>query len=260
MRYHLLLFWTVLFTVCVLFWVSVVGCAMRNDERREGEGSPQLLAKLQEQALTEDDVGVVLAARVMREASYLPDQYAHARLHHMPQLADVEGGLPVVAGALERPVPGTEWIVGWLTRAVASYPPGVPERFDPANYIPPNFWKLPSLATYYPALRPDRACALLVTLEKPGEPQPIPGAGGAMLQVPPDYVLVPERVEHIAPWNRPNVPFEFVQNAYGQTMLRITWPSAANGISMWCQLLVEDRRVPAGVVSTPMIEINVGRL
>ena len=79
-----------------------------------------------------------------------------------------------------------------------------------------------------------------------------------MMQVPPDYVLVPERVEWIEPWNRPGVPFEFVQDGYGKIMLRLTIPYNVNGLRVWCQLLVADYRVPAGCVSTPMVEINIG--
>ena len=82
-----------------------------------------------------------------------------------------------------------------------------------------------------------------------------------MLQVPPDYVLVPQRIlepGRIAPHNRPGVPFEFVQDEYGKVMLRLTIPYNINGLRVWCQLVVADTRVPAGCVSTPMVEINIG--
>lgn len=80
-----------------------------------------------------------------------------------------------------------------------------------------------------------------------------------MLQVPPDYVLLPTRVEDIDPSTRPGVPFEFVQDAEGVVMLRVTWPEVLVGMTVWCQLLVADDRVPAGCVSTPMLEIHVGK-
>ena len=82
-----------------------------------------------------------------------------------------------------------------------------------------------------------------------------------MMQVPPDYVLVPDRIlepHNISPTNRPGVPFEFVQDEYGKMMLRLTVPYNINGLQVWCQLLVADYRVPAGCVSTPMIELNIG--
>lgn len=225
------------------------------------EPVPQPLKAIRAQALTREDFNLELVGRANREASYLPDQFASVHVRHMPELADVEGGLPVVVTPETRPLTNQEFILRWLTRAVATYPEGVEDSFDPAKRIPPNYWTLPSIETHHPALRPDRACALLLTLNEPGPAQPIPGGEGAMLQVPPDYILVPERIlepHRIAPHNRPGVPFEFVQDEYGKMMLRLTIPYNINGLRVWCQLLVEDRRVPAGCVSTPMIEINIG--
>lgn len=210
------------------------------------------------QALTREDFNLELMGRANREASYLPDQFATVNIHNMPELADVDGGLPILLPPKTRPLTGQEFMLRWVTRAVASYPEGVEDSYDPANRVPPNYWTMPSIEAYHPALRPDLPCALMLSLERPGPPQPIPGGAGAMMQVPPDYVLIPSKVEYIEPWNRPGVPFEFVQDGYGKMMLRITIPSNINGLQVWCQLLVADYRVPAGCVSTPMVEINIG--
>jgi hypothetical protein len=246
--------WSALLTVCLCFWVTVAACVLP-------EQVPQVLPELSKQALTREDFNLSLLARANREASYLPDQFASVHVHDMPELADVEGGLPILLPPATRPLTGQEFMLRWVTRAVAVYPEGVPESYDPANRIPPDWWTIPTLETYHPALRPDLPCALLITLEQPSPPASIPGAAGAMMQVPPDYILVPDRIlepHKIAPHNRPGVPFEFVQDEYGKIMLRLTIPFNINGLRVWCQLLVADYRVPAGCVSTPMVELNIG--
>jgi len=238
----------------VLIALFVVGC-------RLPEPVPQPLEMIQAKALTREDFNLELMGRANREASYLPDQFATVNIHNMPELADVDGGLPVLLPPQTRPLTGQEFMLRWVTRAVAQYPEGVEDSYDPAKRVPPNYWTIPSIETYHPALRPDLPCALMLSLERPGPPQPIPNALGAMMQVPPDYVLVPERIlepNRIAPQNRPGVPFEFVQDEYGKILLRLTIPSNINGLQVWCQLLVADYRVPAGCVSTPMVEINIG--
>ena len=249
-----LVFWSCAMTFCVLFWVAVVGCVAGP----QTPPPPQPLQEARAAALTREDFNLELVGRANREASYLPGQFATVNVYPMPSLADVEGGLPILQRPASRPIIGQEFILSWLTRAVATYPEGVPDSYDPAKRVPPGHWTLPSIETHRPALRPDRMCALLISLEKPGPPQPIPGAAGAMLQVPPRYVLMPDRIDNIEPWNRPGVPFEFVQDGYGQIMLRLQVPNNINGLRVWCQLLVEDRRVPAGCVSTPMIELHIG--
>lgn len=244
-------------TFCVI--LAVIGLSFAACE--VPPPTPTLLDTLASKAITRENVTPQIGLRAMSEASYLPDQFATAHVRPMPQLPEVDGGLPIVMTPTTRPITGQEFILRWLTRPVASYPEGVEDSFDPALRVPPNYWTLPSIETYHPALRPDLPCALLITLDKPGEPQPIPGGEGAMLQVPPDYVLVPERIlepNRIAPHNRPGVPFEFVQDEYGKIMLRLTIPTNFNGINVWCQLLVADYRVPSGCVSTSMIELHVG--
>ena len=254
MRWGLCSTWLGLLAMCVAFWFGIVSCVLP-------ESVPQPLEEAQALALTREDFNLELVGRANREASYLPDQFATVHVHNMPELADVEGGLPVLLPPATRPLTGQEFILRWVTRYVASYPEGVEDSYDPAKRIPPNYWTIPSIETYHPALRPDLPCALLLTLNEPGPPQPISGGRGGMLQVPPDYVLVPQRIlepDRIEPWNRPGVPFEFVQDQYGKIMLRLTIPYNINGLRVWCQLLVADYRVPCGSVSTPMIELNIG--
>lgn len=254
MHAFILTAWSVCLCFLVLFWMSVVSCVLPKPV-------PQPLEDIRAKALTREDFNLELVAQANREASYLPDQFATVTVHNMPELADVDGGLPVLIPPTTRPLTNQEFMLRWVTRHVAVYPEGVEDSYDPAKRIPPNYWTIPSIETYHPALRPDLPCALLLTLTPPGPPQPIPNAAGAMMQVPPDYVLVPDRIvepDRIEPWNRPGVPFEFVQDGYGKMMLRLTIPYNINGLRVWCQLLVADYRVPAGVVSTPMIELNIG--
>lgn len=246
--------WSALLTLCLWFWVTVAACVLPDQV-------PQPLESIRAMALTREDFNLELVGRANREASYLPDQFATVNVHHMPELADVDGGLPILLPSKTRPLTGQEFMLRWVTRAVATYPEGVEDSYDPAKRIPPYYWTIPSIETSHPALRPDLPCALLLSLSPPGPPQPIPGGAGAMMQVPPDYVLVPDRIlepHNISPTNRPGVPFEFVQDEYGKIMLRLTIPYNINGLQVWCQLLVADYRVPAGCVSTPMIELKIG--
>lgn len=252
MRAFQILVWSALLTGCICFWSVIVGCVAV-------DSAPQLLDTLKSQALQREDFTPTLAAQAMREASYLPDQTATATVWPMPQVPQVDGSLPIIFGSVPHPVTNEEWIVEWVTRPEATYPPGVLESFDPANYPEPiGYWKFPSISTAHPAIRPDLQCILLVSLIEPGPPTVIEGGAGGMMAVPPDYILTPTRVDRISPWYRPDVPMELVQNQYGKVMLRILWPSQLAGLTIWCQLLVEDDRVPAGCVSTPMIEIHVG--
>ena len=216
-----MLFWSCTLAGCVLFWVAVVGCistTMRD--------VPNVMAQLERDAITPEEMTPLLGVKMLPEVQFTTARFASVHVHYMPQLADVGGGLPILQRPEMRPVAGKAWQMVWLT-----------------NYVEP---------------RPDRQTALLVSLRPPGEPQPIYGAAGAMMQVPPDYVLVPTRVPETDLGERPMVPFEFVQNPSGQIMLRIIWPHMLEGATVWCQLLVADDRVPAGCVSTPMLEIHVG--
>jgi len=224
-------------------------------------GPTPYLKAMSESALTDDDFGPMLAFQAYGEASFQSNQTARVVVSEMPQLADVDGELPILKPPTTLPIAGSEFILEWLTRPSATYPQSVIDSFDPSKRDPPNFWTIPSIETYHPSIRPDRACALFISLSKPGEPKPIPGSNGSLLQVPPRYVLVPKRIvdpDKIAPWNRPGVPFEFVQDEYGKIMLRITIPEMMDGLTLWMQLVVEDRRVASGCVSTPMIEMHVG--
>lgn len=216
-----LLFWSCTLAYCVIFWVSVVGCV--STQLRD---TPNVMAQLRRDAITPAEMTPLLGVKMLPEVRFSAEPFGSAHVHHMPKLADVSGGLPIMQQPQSRPVAGRTWRAAWLT-----------------SYVEP---------------RPDRQTALLVSLRPPGDPQPILGAGGAMMQVPPDYVLVPARVTDADLGDRPVVPFEFVQNERGQVLLRIIWPDMLRGATIWCQLLVADDRVPAGCVSTPMLEIHVG--
>lgn len=208
---------------CVLFWVGVAGCVLQAEKP-----VPRPLEELEQRALGHEDMTLGLGAQLLAETNLQPTRHAAVRVCNMPELAEVSGGLPVAMRPAERPVAGRRWHQRWVTR-----------------YVPPR----PSLKT-----------ALLVSLRPPGPPQMIPGARGAMLQVRPDYVLVPEPVESVDGSELRGLPVRLVQGADGQVELGVFFPSFLDGLTVWCQLLVEDPRVAAGCVSTPMLEIHVGAL
>jgi RNA polymerase sigma factor (sigma-70 family) len=185
---------------------------------------PQVLDELTEQAITEQGRPAA-ALRAMSEASYAPQQRASVHIRHMPSLADVRGGLPIVLPPKHLPVAGREFELIWLTR--------------PAPDIEGK--------------RPGLSCALLLSLTEPGQPRLIPGASGAMLQVPPHYIFVPQQVEKASATGA-----AFQGSEDGIIVLRLTLPSSLAGVSAWCQLLVADSRVPAGCVSTPTVELHIG--
>lgn len=247
MRYLYLCVSAVALTLFCLFWS---GCSTTPEP---------LMDRVLKQAIDPTQISVPLAVRALTEASYAPSQFASVHIRPMPELPDVEGGLPIVMQPKMLPKTGTEFMVNWLTRPVGAYPSGQLPSWDPANHPgDPEDWPFPSIEVVHPDIRPNLPTALLLTLREPGPPQPIPGGGGGMLQVPPDYVMVPQRVDHLQPWHRPGVPFELVHNDRGQIMLRVTLPEKWAGISVWCQLLCTDTRVPSGCVSTPMVEIHIG--
>lgn len=257
MRGFNIIVWAVVLTSCITFWMSVVSCATTTAT----PAVPQLLEQAKRDAIDFEHITPLLVAQAASEASYVANQWASAHVRPMPELADVVGGLPIVMTPQTRPRTGSEFLVNWLTRPVGAYPSGRLESWDPANHPgSPEDWPFPSIEVVNPGIRPDLSCALFLTLKEPGPAQPIPGGAGGMLQVPPDYVMVPQRVDHLQPWHRPGVPFEFVHNDRGQIMLRVTLPDRLDGLRVWCQLVVADTRVPAGCVSTAMVEINVGKL
>lgn len=231
MRFCLsVLFGPPLFCTLILAWVSIVGCAVS-----ELEPPTPLLERVRADAITQENATPMLAARVMVDAEMSPTRPASVHVRHATELPAVDSGLPILCPPRRLPVVGTAWSCNWLTQAVPTYPEGIAGG----------------------ALRPDLPTALLVTLKEPTEPQAIPGGSGGVLQVPPDYVLVPERVRQLE--DRPDRVLDFVQDDRGQVRLTVRWPAELAGLSLWCQLLVADNRVPAGCVPTPMLEIHVGR-
>lgn len=213
--------WSALLTLCVLFWVTVTGCVWSDAD------TPTVFDDLTSAAVHQEDVSPLLALRFMKAAQDQPSQPATVHVRHMPELASVKGGLPIVGKPTTRPIPGEPFVLHWMTRAV-----------------PP---------------RPNLSTALLISLDEPEAAQPIPGARGSMLQVPPDFVLIPDRVGSFDDDNGGLAgPFRFVQDSHGAVVLQMTWPSQLAGITVWCQLLVEDNRVAAGCVSTPMVVVRVG--
>lgn len=216
-------FWTCTLLGCAAFWTCVVGCALHTD-------TPRPLDLARASALTREDYTLELVGKANSEATYLPDRYATVNVHHMPQLASVDGGLPVLLPPTQRPRAGARFVLRWLTRVVP----------DSSGQ------------------RPNLPVALLVSLKQPSAAQAIPGAQGAMLQVPPHYVLVPETMRGQAQQASVPLPFEFVQDGAGGITLAMQVPPQLNGLRVWCQLLVADARVAAGCVSTPMVELLVG--
>ena len=221
-----LLVLALMLTGCILFWVMVVGCVLR------GTDAP-LMDQLHDQAARQRKAMPALTLQAMADATVAEsDQPAHMRVVHAPSLPDVLGGLPVVL-CQQRPIVGSVWVARWFSQYVPEYQKGQ-------------------------AVRPDQSAALLVTLKPPPMPQPIPGGNGGMLQVPPDYVLTPERLEHAPATMRPGRVFDFVQDKAGRTQLYVHWPRQMSGWRISMQLLLADDRVPAGCVPTAMLEMQVG--
>lgn len=167
---------------------------------------------------------LTLPALLLEAPSPPKPPIAQIRLRWPTSFADVEGGLPGVFDWQHRPVVGTRTGIKWTT-----------------NWAPP---------------RPNVNTALLVTLREPPQAQPIPGGRGGMLQVPPDIVLTPRRPREVESDGMLAVQFD--QDEDGVIALWVNWPRAWLGLRVWCQLLVEDARVPAGCVPTPMIEMVIG--
>jgi len=138
-----------------------------------------------------------------------------AIIRYPNSIAKVSGGLPIVVPPEAGPVAGQPFRLGWTTRPTARFP-----------YA--------------------RTALLASTNKPPVEPPEIPGGLGAVLQVPPDYVLVPG----VAPW--------LTSHEDGHLELNITFVPELAGLRLWVQLVVEDARTPAGVTVTPMVELVVG--
>ena len=73
----------------MMVWAAIIAAAAALSACAAAPAAPQLLEQVSAQAITRDDLTPRLALRAMSEASYLPDQFATAHVHHMPELADV---------------------------------------------------------------------------------------------------------------------------------------------------------------------------
>ena len=213
---------------------------------------PTLLDAVAEDGLESRDLNLALGLRAAAQAEFLGnDPHAHVRTVYPASVPDVEGGLPVVLYHFERPVVGSTFAIYWLSQYVS--------RGSLGNYVegfaPP--WRVPSPMALV-GDRPDRTCALLVTLREPDEAAPIPGGRGGILQVPPDFVLVPDRLPALPTTRRP-LPIDFAQDTAGKVRLWLTLPEQLRGLRVWVQLLMADDRVEAGCVPTPMVELTIGK-
>jgi hypothetical protein len=106
--------------------------------------------------------GDLLPARAVTLEGSTPNVVAHVTIRHMPHLADVAGGLPIVVPP-ERPIAGKPWTLAFTTRPTAPFP--------------------------------SAPVALFVSFRPPSAAKPIPNARGGMLQVPPDLVFKPGQVD-----------------------------------------------------------------
>lgn len=190
--------------------------------------------------------------------------FATSHIRYPSSFADVSGGLPCIVKPDTRPLINSTFTINWVTEWLPSYPEGGADGYSTA---PPHivleddtavgYWTVPSIRTLQPAVRPDKACALFVSIKKPN-PAPIPGGKGAILQCPPTYVFVPERKEHF-PYSMDEGKFvQFEQDYDGRIRIMIKCLPIMNGLTLYCQLVVADNRVDAGFIPTPMIEINIG--
>ena len=98
------------------------------------------------------------------KAALLPDSpsvhWAQAKIVYPPQIANVEGGLPLLVPPATRPIVGRQFIAVFTTRPTGPFM--------------------------------DHQTALLVSRERV-EPAELAGANGAMLMVKPDLVFTPNR-------------------------------------------------------------------
>ena len=103
MRFNVhMLFWSCTLAGCVLFWVAVVGCistTMRD--------VPNVMAQLERDAIKPEEMTPLLGVRMLPEVQFTTGQFATVHVHYMPELADLEGGLPVMQRPIMRPICST---------------------------------------------------------------------------------------------------------------------------------------------------------
>jgi len=182
------------------------------------------------------------------------DIFATYHIRYPKSFANVDGGLPCVLSPDVRPLVGSVFKLHWLTEFIPSYPEGGADGYTTG---PNGFWKTPHIRTLQPAVRPNKNCALFVSIKKP-VPAPIPGGKGAILQCPPNYVFAPERVELLSSSITPGKFVQFEQDYQGKIQIFFRCLPIMKGLTLYCQLVVADNRVDAGFIPTPMVEINIG--
>lgn len=107
--------------------------------------------------------GLLIPDTGTRAVTLARETTAHVAIRHMPYLADVAGGLPIVIPPATRPIAGQPFTIAWTTRPSAPFPAA--------------------------------PVALFVSFTPPGDAKPIPNARGGMLQVPPQLVFKPGQVD-----------------------------------------------------------------
>lgn len=160
-----------------------------------------------------DEYGAGLAGQVQGQAV----------VRHAPKLANVAGGLPLVAGFDGIPRADRPWRAQWSTRPTPAYAEG---------------------AATFPNVR----TALLVTFKPPPTPSALPGGAGGMLMVPPDLVLIA---------NDPRSPW-LTDDGAGLVSLHYTFTEQVVGLRLWMQLVVADSRVPGGATTSPLLVLVIG--
>jgi len=202
--------------IAACFWIviAIAACSMWPESAPAPEPpapAPSYFEQLAAKASA--DFPPLVALRASLVAPLRPRPAAIIR--YPDSIANVPGGLPIVVPPRAGPVAGQPFRLGWTTRPTASFP-----------YA--------------------RTVLLATTTKPTAKPAAIPGGAGAVLQVPPDYVLVTGS----APW--------LTSHEDGHVELGITFVPALAGLRLWVQLVVEDARTPAGVTVAPMVELVVG--
>ena len=219
-----------------------------------------LLDSYIKKATKEEDIDIALATEFYLSSEFDEpnengDVFATFHVRYPTSFANVSGGLPCIVKPTSRPLVNSVFRVNWVTEWVPSFPEGGAEDYTTG---PEGHWTVPSIRTLQPTVRPDKQTALFVSVNPPSGGSPIPGGEGAVLQCPPDYVLVPDRMEHLPSSMDEGKFIQFNQDYNGRIQLFVRCDPIMNGLNVWIQLVVADRRVDVGLLPTPMLEIHIG--